>query len=79
MASQEKLNALTALLQEVLQEGQEINSAEFVQTRKPVDAEKNPIDVVFKAKPSLIRCNECFIRDNCSSRVEMPHIDEIVY
>ena len=29
MASQEKLNALTALLQEVLQEGQEINSAEF--------------------------------------------------
>jgi len=29
MASQEKLNALTALLQEVFQEGQEINSAEF--------------------------------------------------
>lgn len=29
MASQEKLNALTALLQEVLQDGQEINSAEF--------------------------------------------------
>jgi hypothetical protein len=29
MASQEKLNALTTLLQEVLQEGQEINSAEF--------------------------------------------------
>ena len=29
MASQEKLNALTALLQEVLQEGQEINAAEF--------------------------------------------------
>jgi len=29
MASQEKLNALTTLLQEVFQEGQEINSAEF--------------------------------------------------
>ena len=29
MASQEKLNALTALLQEVFQEGQEIDSAEF--------------------------------------------------
>jgi hypothetical protein len=29
MASQEKLNALTDLLKEVLQEGQEINSAEF--------------------------------------------------
>jgi hypothetical protein len=29
MASQEKLNALTTLLQEVLQDGQEINSAEF--------------------------------------------------
>ena len=29
MASQEKLNALTTLLQEVFQEGQEIDSAEF--------------------------------------------------
>jgi hypothetical protein len=29
MASQEKLNALTDLLKEVLQEGKEINSAEF--------------------------------------------------
>ena len=29
MASQEKLNALTTLLQEVVQEGQEIDSAEF--------------------------------------------------
>lgn len=40
---------------------------------------QKPMEAVFKAKPSLIRCNECFIKDNCSSRVDLPHIDEIVY
>jgi hypothetical protein len=40
---------------------------------------QKPIDTVFKAKASLIRCNDCFIKDNCPSRVELPHIDEIVY
>jgi hypothetical protein len=37
---------------------EEINSAEFIQTRKPVDAEKNPIDIVKMDIPLLIRMME---------------------
>ena len=40
---------------------------------------KKPISSVFKAKPQLVRCNECFIKDNCSSKAELPEINEIVY
>jgi hypothetical protein len=37
---------------------EEINSAAFVQTRKPVDDEKNPIDIVKLDIPLLIRMME---------------------
>jgi hypothetical protein len=38
-----------------------------------------PIEQIFKAKPTLQRCFECPISDKCVSKVEIPHIDEIVY
>jgi hypothetical protein len=38
-----------------------------------------PVEHVFKAKPTLQRCFECPISDKCTSKVEIPHIDEIVY
>lgn len=40
---------------------------------------KKPVEQIFKAKPSIKRCFECPISDNCTSKVEIPFIDEIVY
>jgi hypothetical protein len=40
---------------------------------------KKPIDKVFKAKPTLIRCNECPLKDTCKSKVELPTIDQVTY
>ena len=38
-----------------------------------------PVDVLFKAKPELLRCFDCAIKDNCNFRIEIPPIQEIYY
>lgn len=40
---------------------------------------KKPVEQIFKAKPELKRCFECPLKDDCKFKVEVPHIDEIVY
>ena len=49
---------------------EEINSAEFVQTRKPVDTEKNPIDVVKMDIPLLIRVME-FAKEDAKTDMDL--------
>lgn len=49
---------------------EEINSAEFVQTRKPVDTEKNPIDVVKMDVPLLIRVME-FAKEDAKTDMDL--------
>jgi len=49
---------------------EEINSAEFVQTRKPVDDEKNPIDIVKMDIPLLIRVME-FAREDAKTDMDL--------
>ena len=38
-----------------------------------------PVDVVFKAKPELLRCLDCAINKDCAFRIEVPPIQEIYY
>ena len=38
-----------------------------------------PIENVLKAKPELLRCFDCGIKDNCSFRLEVPPIQEVYY
>jgi hypothetical protein len=38
-----------------------------------------PIENVFKAKPELLRCFDCALKDDCSFRIEVPQIQEIYY
>jgi hypothetical protein len=38
-----------------------------------------PVDLIFKAKPELLRCFDCGIKDNCSFRLEVPTIQEVYY
>jgi hypothetical protein len=38
-----------------------------------------PIENVFKAKPELLRCLDCGIKENCNFRIEVPPIVEIYY
>jgi hypothetical protein len=38
-----------------------------------------PVDLIFKAKPELLRCFDCAIKDNCSFRIEVPPIQEVYY
>lgn len=58
----------------------EITIANHLDTVEWVKTElQKPIDKVFKAKPELKRCFECPIKDNCKFKVEVPHINEIVY
>ena len=40
---------------------------------------EKPLDKVFKAKPELLRCLDCAIRENCNYRIEVPPIVEIYY
>jgi len=40
---------------------------------------QKPIEKLFKAKPKLKDCFECPIKDNCSSKAEIPLIDEVSY
>ena len=51
-----------------------LSTVEWVKTEL-----KKPIDKLFKAKPTLKGCFECPIKDNCKSKVEVPHIDQIAY
>lgn len=58
----------------------ELTIANHLSTVEWVKAElKKPIDKLFKAKPTLKGCFECPIKDNCKSKVEVPHIDQIAY
>jgi hypothetical protein len=38
-----------------------------------------PVDVIFKAKPELLRCLDCALKENCAYRIEIPPILEIYY
>ena len=38
-----------------------------------------PVDVLFKAKPELLRCLDCAISKDCNFRIEVPPIQEIYY
>jgi hypothetical protein len=38
-----------------------------------------PVDLIFKAKPELLRCLDCGIKENCSFRIEIPPIQEVYY
>ena len=38
-----------------------------------------PIENVFKAKPELLRCFDCAIKQDCAFRIEVPPIQEIYY
>jgi hypothetical protein len=40
---------------------------------------EKPIDKVFKAKPELLRCNNCRIKNNCEFKIEIPTIVEVYY
>ena len=40
---------------------------------------KKPIDKLFKAIPNLKRCFNCPIKENCTSKAEIPNINEITY
>jgi len=40
---------------------------------------QKPIDKLFKAIPTLMRCHECPLKDNCKSKVELPTIDQVTY
>lgn len=40
---------------------------------------QKPVEKLFKARPKLKECSECPIKENCSSRVQVPLIDEISY
>jgi hypothetical protein len=40
---------------------------------------EKPIDKVLKAKPELLRCHDCAIKDNCISKIEIPPIVEVYY
>jgi len=40
---------------------------------------EKPIDVLFKAKPELLRCLDCGIKENCNFHIEVPPIVEIYY
>jgi hypothetical protein len=40
---------------------------------------EKPLDKVFRAKPELLRCMDCGIKDNCQYRIEIPPIVEIYY
>lgn len=49
---------------------EEINSSEFVQTRKPVNDEENPIDVIKMDIPLLIRVME-FAREDAKTDMDL--------
>jgi hypothetical protein len=38
-----------------------------------------PVDVIFKAKPELLRCLDCALKENCDYRIEVPPIVQIYY
>jgi len=38
-----------------------------------------PMDILFKAKPDLLRCLDCGIRENCDFKIDIPPIVEIYY
>ena len=38
-----------------------------------------PVDIIFKAKPELLRCLDCALKDDCAFRIEVPPIQEIYY
>jgi hypothetical protein len=38
-----------------------------------------PVENVFKAKPELLRCFDCALKEDCSFRIEVPPIQEIYY
>ena len=38
-----------------------------------------PIDIIFKAKPELLRCLDCALNKECAFRIEVPPIQEIYY
>jgi hypothetical protein len=40
---------------------------------------EKPVDILFKAKPELLRCFDCGIKENCNFRIEIPPIVEIYY
>ena len=40
---------------------------------------QKPVDNLFKAIPTLMRCYECPLKDTCKSKVELPTIDQVAY
>lgn len=40
---------------------------------------EKPIDKVLKAKPELLRCYDCALKDKCEFKIEIPPIVEVYY
>ena len=40
---------------------------------------EKPVDIIFKAKPELLRCLDCALKENCNYRIEVPPIVEVYY
>jgi len=38
-----------------------------------------PVDLIFKAKPELLRCFDCALKEKCEYRIEVPPIQEVYY
>ena len=78
MVEKEQKQKIKEMIKSALTKGpvEEINSAEFVQTRKPVkDKEKNPMDVIKMDVPLLIRLLE-YAREDAKVDMDLHSVAE---
>ena len=78
MVEKEQKQKIKEMIKSALTKGpvEEINSAEFVQTRKPVkDKEKNPMDVIKMDVPLLIRLLE-YAREDAKADMDLHAVAE---
>lgn len=78
MVEKEQKQKIKEMIKSALTKGpvEEINSAEFVQTRKPVkDKEKNPMDVIKMDVPLLIRLLE-YAREDAKADMDLHSVAE---
>lgn len=78
MVEKEQKQKIKEMIKSALTKGpvEEINSAEFVQTRKPIeDKEKNPMDVIKMDVPLLIRLLE-YAREDAKVDMDLHSVAE---
>ena len=78
MVEKEQKQKIKEMIKSALTKGpvEEINSAEFVQTRKPIeDKEKNPMDVIKMDVPLLIRLLE-YAREDAKADMDLHSVAE---